>query len=748
MDAQQVLNALVDNTVGGQLGAWDEKPKLDRISIGNVTDKKKLYAHAVVAYIYFGFVMFTVARERLWLIGLRQAWNLSKPMAKRLSSRTVLFLSAPTATLDHENAQKFFGDEALRVWPATKADKLHSLVSSRDATIEELEAAELNLIQNVKRKLEKSGNRGNSVFKTYDDLPNHMKKSLRPTHTLKSPPTGKKVDSIDYYREQLKEKEEDIRKARDSNANSESNGGAAAVFVEFQTQAAAQRAYQQIASAEILALNPRYTSVLPGEIIWNNLTLAPAKRMSQQGFATILVVAIIVFWSVPISFVGAWSNVQYLANTYKWLSWLNNLPETVTSLLAGLVPAALLSALASFVPNIFRAVFKALGEPTNTSVELKVLRWYFVFQVLQVFLINTLASGAAAVLSQAANNPSSIPTILAANLPSAANSYLSYFIVQGLTNASNNMLNYSDLASYIFFDKFFDKTPRQKYKRFTQLKGIQWGKVFPKYGNFLIIAIAYSCIAPLVLGFAAVGLTCFYFSYRYMLLFTVSPKIDTKGHCYTIALQQILGGVYIAELCLLGLFGLRQAKGPSIMIAILFIATILFNAMTNRYFDPLEKFLPADLSAEEDGEGAPLLGDRETEEGVVSHHVQQIVEHTPIPPKYLSPLARFFEPQRYASHRAMRAWLREDTEWDEDDVPQYSEEQLRKAYLDPAFTSQTPVVWIPRDEAKTSKKILQDLEESQVEASDDGAWIDEKGEVKWSTDDFDQVPIFKEAVKW
>jgi hypothetical protein len=46
--------------------------------------------------------------------------------------------------------------------------------------------------------------------------------------------------------------------------------------------------------------------------------------------------------------------VEYLANTYKWLSWLNNLPETVISLLAGLVPAALLSALSSFVPKIFR----------------------------------------------------------------------------------------------------------------------------------------------------------------------------------------------------------------------------------------------------------------------------------------------------------------------------------------------------------------------------------------------------------
>lgn len=58
--------------------------------------------------------------------------------------------------------------------------------------------------------------------------------------------------------------------------------------------------------------------------------------------------------SIPISFVGAWSNVEYLAKTYSWLSWLNQLPDTVIGLLSGLVPAALLSLLSSYVPKIFR----------------------------------------------------------------------------------------------------------------------------------------------------------------------------------------------------------------------------------------------------------------------------------------------------------------------------------------------------------------------------------------------------------
>jgi hypothetical protein len=106
---------------------------------------------------------------------------------------------------------------------------------------------------------------------------------------------------------------------------------------------------------------------------------------------------------------------------------------------------------------------------------------------LQVFLVTTLASGAAAVASQIAKDPTSIPQLLADKLPSASNTYLTYFVIQGLSSAPSNVLNYSDVLSYVFFDKFFDKTPRQKYTSYTYLRGMQWGKLFPKYVNFVII---------------------------------------------------------------------------------------------------------------------------------------------------------------------------------------------------------------------------------------------------------------------
>ncbi|RYP44288.1 hypothetical protein DL768_009238 [Monosporascus sp. mg162] len=743
------------NAAGG--GSSSE---LDRIGIGNVDETRFFYAHAIIACVFFGFVLFAIARERLWLIGLRQAWSLAKPNAERLSSRTVLFLSAPGGALDEGNMETYFGDEAVRIWPATKAEELEALVSDRNSMVEQLEAAEMSLIRNANRKARnylKRNDRSNGAQPTYDELPDELKRSSRPKHYLKLPGPGRKVDTIEWLREQIKSQEAKIEEARQS-YEAKSSQGDAAVFVEFSSLGEAQRACQQVASADVLALTPRYAGVSPSEVVWENLPIPHGRRISQEGIAIAIIIATIVFWSIPSGFVGFISNIGSLAENVKWLSFLKGLPNPVIGILSGLIPPLLTSMLSSYVPDIFRYVFKSCGGPTTTVNELKVQKWYYVFQVTQVFLVTAVFSGAATVASELlerARDPGSIPELLARQLPKASNFYLTYFIVQGTTSAADNLLNYSDLIEYLLLDFFFDKTPRQKFSRYTGLKGMAWGKVFPKFANFAIIAIAYSCIAPLVLGFAAAGLALYYFSYRYSFFFVVQPKIDTKGQAYALALQHLLTGAYIGQLALAGLFALRQATGPTIIIAVLFMATIIFNALMNRYLTPLEKFLPTELvrAAEADQESAPLLRSDDDVEAQAESHIQRLGRRAHVPPGLaqhaLRPLASFLEPRIFASYQALRSWLRKgDYHAIVDDTPAYKEEDLRKAYLNPALTSPTLHIWLTRDPIGFSGKEVRENEEYGLKASDQGAWLDSSGKVRWNTEDFSKVPIWKEKVKY
>lgn len=296
------------------------------------------------------------------------------------------------------------------------------------------------------------------------------------------------------------------------------------------------------------------------------------------------------------------------------------------------------------------------------------------------------------------------------------------------------------------------------------MKGISWGSVYPKFANFLVIgtfcfekiinsrmltslAIVYSCIAPLTLGFAGIGIYFYYLSYRYTLLFTMQAKIDTRGESYGTALQHVLSGVYLSEICLLGLFSIQQAPGPSVMVGVLLILTIFYHLTLNRVLKPVEQILPRTLRQED--EEAPLIdSDEHTADasmGDTAAEVPHIRSQAPnwVPSTILHLAERLFLPDAN-SHRALRTWFEDP---DASDPPQPSVEQLANAYRNPALTSKIPKLWLVRDELKISAREIDENEKSNISTTDDGAELDDKNHIVWDMrNGGSDVPIFKAPV--
>ena len=54
-------------------------------------------------------------------------------------------------------------------------------------------------------------------------------------------------------------------------------------------------------------------------------------------------------------------------------------------------------------------------------------------QVIQVFLVTTLSSAVSKAIQPILDNPASVTTLLASNLPLASNFYINYITLQGIT---------------------------------------------------------------------------------------------------------------------------------------------------------------------------------------------------------------------------------------------------------------------------------------------------------------------------
>lgn len=257
--------------------------------------------------------------------------------------------------------------------------------------------------------------------------------------------------------------------------------------------------------------------------------------------------------------------------------------------------------------------------PSHALVELFVQNAYFAFQVVQVFLVTTLTSATSAALSGVLMDPLSAKDLLSQNLPKASNFYLSYILVQCLASGAARLANVGDLIRHEVIGKA-TPNPRRQFYRWRKLTRIHWGSEYPRFTNMGVIgeflvslanrgitnpnlmptAISYSCIAPLILVFAGLGMFFISYVYRYCLIYVFDSGLDTKGLFYPRALMQLMMGLYVAEICLIGLFILKSAFGPMCLMVVFFIFSALVHISLKEAVTPLLYNLPRTLALEKD----------------------------------------------------------------------------------------------------------------------------------------------------
>ena len=424
-----------------------------------------------------------------------------------MSARTVLFTKVPPEYRDQDRLRKMLGKDCKNVWVATNCSDLEKLVEKRDKTALKLERAETKLVKMANkerlRRVKKGIDTPDVAEGGEDDLESGsaaarwVPAKKRPTHRLKLL-FGRKVDTIEWCRAELKTLIPQVNAEQDKIRQKEGKRIPAA-FAEYYTQIAAQEAYQGLAHHQALHME-RFIGINPEEIIWRNLNINWASLVVRYIAITALVSVLIIFWAIPVAFVGALSNIQALASgdptanppkppLLPWLSFINKIPDVILGVVQGLLPSVLLAALMALLPPFLYLLAKITGPPTLAAVELRVQNYYFVFQLFQVFLVTTIASSASAAVVQIINRPQDATNLLAENLPKASNFYISYFILQGLAIASGSLAQILEILIFMLLHRLFDSTPRKIYRRFVELSCIGWGSEFPTYTLLTVIGM-------------------------------------------------------------------------------------------------------------------------------------------------------------------------------------------------------------------------------------------------------------------
>jgi hypothetical protein len=471
---------------------------MDELSWSNVstTDTARLWGHFGCAICIVSYSCFIVNSELKFYLRFFQKPENRKLATSMSSSRhLVLLTDIPDRMQTNGELRKFFS----RKIPGRlqSVDILHDLrglsaaIAKRDVKNAQLEKAETLLIQEVDASQERLG-----VQHTISDRPNVIGPKSASSFYVSDvereqtrrrggpwmphiPLVGHRKDQIGSLREELALLSRQIQLKQYS---SNSYPRQPSAILQFSSKFLAQAVEDFPNRPFPYCMLTRYLGTSTEDINWTNLGSRWWERQLRSILFSILSVAVVLGWTVPIAFTGVLSQLSYLAELFPWLDWVSRLPVWFIAFLQGVLPQITLSVLMLIFPAVLRAIIKQRRLFTKTAIELSLQKYYFAFLFIHLFFTVSISSGVVTVFAELLNSPKLGPIILARNLPKASNYFISYVLFQAFF-----------VSGFIFgqpvgivrhaFNSMAATTPRERAANAYNISLIQWGTFFPVYTN-------------------------------------------------------------------------------------------------------------------------------------------------------------------------------------------------------------------------------------------------------------------------
>ncbi|RMZ77378.1 hypothetical protein DV737_g4397, partial [Chaetothyriales sp. CBS 132003] len=647
---------------------------LDTLAWSNVrldhTDR--YWAHLILAILVIAWACFLFYHELLHYVVKRQEYLSSPSHRLKASSTTVLITDIPMRLCTTAALMELYDDfpgGVRRIWLNRNFEALEHKDKLRRQWEECLENAETNLIRRaVKQHRKKREKNKQKTAKDSSALEQTMATAIRTNsrprtsemesettiqaacendlqHDLatkalwteyvspkrrarmripqknhatafKIPLVGRffshKVDTIYYCRRELARLNREMETEIEEADTYPQNGSA---FIQFNTQKGAHMACQAVADTKPRHMTERRVELSPADINWSALNLTRQNKTLRLVLFLGLFILLVFVYGLISFFTGILSKVSTLSGSTSWLRWINTLPRWLLSFVQGtLPPVILVIVLSGPTPIVIRAMTnKTRGATTGSQGERSLQLWYFILLVFELFIVPTISSGLTSVVREFVHNTASVPEILATNLPTAANYYFSFLVLQALSISSSSILQTIRLLNYYVFGSA--NTPDRVYNKLSFTWRTRIGSNIPWYTTFAVIGLVYSVIAPLMLVFMLLTFGLFYVVIKNNLLYVVrTGDVDSGGLWFPSAINQTFTGLYFMEICMIGLFFLvRDTQGnvaceaQGIIMAIVLVATISYQIWLAVNFNGLYKYAPLRL------EGEALIQDRKYE---------------------------------------------------------------------------------------------------------------------------------------
>uniref|UniRef100_K3W856 CSC1/OSCA1-like 7TM region domain-containing protein n=1 Tax=Globisporangium ultimum (strain ATCC 200006 / CBS 805.95 / DAOM BR144) TaxID=431595 RepID=K3W856_GLOUD len=373
-------------------------------------------------------------------------------------------------------------------------------------------------------------------------------------------------------------------------------------FVTFSSLKAAQSAQQVLQSSDPTKMHIEAAPHVD-DVVWENVGVSYNTKSYWLLISVALTSAIILFWTIPTSFVVSLSKVKALSEKWAWLGRLVKDHPWIGSVLEQLSPL-MLSVMSALAPIIFGILSKREGHASGSQVETSLLNKLVAYQVFLVFLLPIIGGTLIEALtgkSDDLKDVSKMLKIISEAIPQQSSFFVTYQIVQTFVNLTLEFLRVTPIIKAAIYSVFAPKlTPRQRQSPWFGLSPLSNPGDFgttdgiSQYYLVLIFLMVFCGVAPIMCYFSFLYLLLSDIVCRWGVLCVYDPSLNSDGAFFPSLYRFCIGALIFSQVIIATLMGTKEVPLPALFSLFLPFLTALFHLFINARYPRTAMNLPLD----------------------------------------------------------------------------------------------------------------------------------------------------------
>jgi hypothetical protein len=372
-------------------------------------------------------------------------------------------------------------------------------------------------------------------------------------------------------------------------------------FVVMRTFTAATIAIQSMHSSKPGAMQVS-TAPEPRDVLWDNIYVSKGATRMRSLLGEFLVILIIVFYTFPVILVSLLVSESALISSSERLRQLHKASALFASAIAMVQPLCIVT-IQQLLPPLFMSVSRLEGLIAFSDVQMRTFSRYFLFQVINVFLVTTVAGSIFDTIANIVEHPEAAFEMLGNSLPRMSSFFITFVTIKaffglGVELVRTMALIQATIRCFLIPDPTL-RTSRSIVAGMRAIDDPGWfpfHKILAQDLLVVVIAVVFAVVAPLVLLPCAAFFIFSRIMWTHHHLYIYESCFESGGQFWPKIFRRFIFGLIIAQMTITGQFILKEARHEAYATIALMFMTYLFLRSTRARYDPTSSTLPLEVA--------------------------------------------------------------------------------------------------------------------------------------------------------